>query len=93
MIGNQTVYKFREIFHSIYKDQKEFFKGSYKVVERLSKSEPSYRDDYIEPYEYKTCYYVVIEDIETKKQYMLDETYFKCFFDPVFDPMGDLICR
>lgn len=82
MIGNQTIFKFKENVHSIWNKHKENFKGLYKVVEQLSRREPIYHDDYIEPYDYKTVFYILIEDVETKEQHLLNKTYFMQFFEP-----------
>jgi hypothetical protein len=49
-------------------------------VDSFVNKKPIYRDDYIEPFNYEYVDYVIIEDIETKKRYELDLTYFHRMF-------------
>lgn len=74
------IYKFNEDVPFIWNKHKEQFAGKYKIVKGYVKKEPVYRDDYIEPYDYKYIDYVLIEDVETKKQQELSLTYFNRFF-------------
>lgn len=77
------LYQFSNRVSDIWKGHKEHFNGTYKIVDSFVKKEPVYRDDYIEPYDYKYDDYVVIEDIETGKQQELDYYYFSRMFKPL----------
>ena len=74
------IYKFKEEVPFIWKKHQEQFNSEYKVVKGYIKKEPVYRDDYIEPYDYKYIDYVLIEDIKTGKQTELNLVYFNRFF-------------
>lgn len=77
----EDLYKFKQNVSSIWNNHKKHFKGTYKVVETFTKEEPIYRDDYIEPYDYKYIDFVVIEDIDTKKQETISKSYLNKLFE------------
>ena len=74
------LYQFSNRVSDIWKGHKDHFNGTYKIVDSFVKKEPVYRDDYIEPYDYRYDDYVVIENIETGKKQELNLTYFNQFF-------------
>ena len=81
MVGYHT-YEIKKNLHPIWDKNKAPFEGSfYRIVEEYHKSEPVYRSDYIEPYEYKDTRYVTIENIETGERTSMDWAYFRTIFD------------
>ena len=74
------LYQFSNRVSDIWKGHKEYFSGTYKIIDSFTKKQPVYRDDYIEPYSYRYDDYVVIEDIETGKRQELELVYFNMMF-------------
>ena len=76
----EKVYEFSKRVDDIWKKQKEYFSGSYKIVKKFEKAEPKYRDDFLDIYGFDYIEYIVIENIETGKQEEISLKYFNQFF-------------
>ena len=74
------LYQFSKRVSPIWKKHADNFNGTYKVVNGFVKKDAIYRDDYIEPYDYRYTDFVTIQDIETKEEYDLELAYFNNMF-------------
>ena len=60
---------------SIWKNLAGIYSGKYRIIREFVKVEPVYRDNYIEPCNYKRVCYVEFKNVDTGTRFTMDKNF------------------